>query len=194
MLSVGLIASMMTLPAVTAASAEEPTISPLGAVVPGEVADGVHGTVWIDLNGDGAQNDNVMGTTGDFGDPNVAGAGNESAGRAGVKIALLDGSGAIVAETTTDATGAYTFAGLADGNYTVRAISPSLNYRWIMPSTSHSDFVGQAEAPPALHTALAPVTVTVVSRRRPTAGFARFRHSRSISMTPTQIHQVSRGY
>ncbi|MFC4223745.1 SdrD B-like domain-containing protein [Lysinibacter cavernae] len=151
---------MMTLPAVTAASAEEPTISPLGAVVPGEVADGVHGTVWIDLNGDGAQNDNVMGTTGDFGDPNVAGAGNESAGRAGVKIALLDGSGAIVAETTTDATGAYTFAGLADGNYTVRAISPSLNYRWIMPSTSHSDFVGQAEAPPALHTALAPVTVT----------------------------------
>ncbi|QIK64170.1 hypothetical protein G7068_13905 [Leucobacter viscericola] len=158
-LSTGLIASVLTAtPFIQEAANADPT--PVTAVQPGQVSEGVHGTIWIDLNGNGAQDGNVLGSTESFGDPNVAAAGLESAGRSGVTIELLDSSGKSVASTTTDNDGQYLFKGIADGAYTVRAVAPSQNYRWIMPTTPHSDLVGQAEAPPTLHTAIAPVTVT----------------------------------
>ncbi len=56
---------------------------------------------WNDLDGNGVQ---------DAGEP----------GRAGVTVTLLDGDGATVATTTTDAGGAYSFDGLAAGNYEVQ--------------------------------------------------------------------------
>lgn len=159
-LSAGLIASVLTTtPFVQSAANAVSTPSLASVVQPGQVSEGVHGTVWIDLNGNGAQDGNILGSTESFGDPNVAAAGLESAGRAGVTIDLLDSSGKSVATTTTNDAGEYLFTGIADGSYTVRAVSPSQNYRWIMPNTPHSDLVGQAEAPPTLHTAIAPVTV-----------------------------------
>ncbi|MFC4224771.1 SdrD B-like domain-containing protein [Lysinibacter cavernae] len=159
--SAALITSMLTVsPSMLASAVNNPAgSSPRSVVNPGEVSEGVHGIVWIDLNGNGSQDDNILGSTESFGDPSVAGAGLESAGRGGVKIDLLGSTGNIVASTTTGDTGEYAFTAVADGSYTVRAVSPSQNYRWIMPSTSHSDLVGQAEAPPTLHTAIAPVTV-----------------------------------
>ncbi|MGB5177060.1 MAG: SdrD B-like domain-containing protein, partial [Thermoanaerobaculia bacterium] len=56
--------------------------------------------VWLDEDGDGAQ---------DAGEP----------GLAGVTVNLLDSSGNIIATTTTAADGSYLFSGVPDGDYTV---------------------------------------------------------------------------
>jgi beta-galactosidase GanA len=46
------------------------------------------------------------------------------AGVAGVVINLAQPADAVIANTTTDASGAYTFDGLAAGEYTVSAVAP----------------------------------------------------------------------
>ena len=61
----------------------------------------IGGKVFVDQNNNGLQNG---------ADP----------GLAGVRVDLLDGGGAQVATTTTDAGGNYAFTGLAPGNYSVR--------------------------------------------------------------------------
>ncbi len=63
--------------------------------------------VWLDENGDGIQ---------DAGEPGIA----------GVTVELRDGSGNLVATTTTDANGGYLFTGLEDHTYTVNVQSGSL--------------------------------------------------------------------
>ena len=57
--------------------------------------------VWFDTDGNGIQ---------DSGEPGVA----------GVTVELLDGLGAVIGSTTTNASGAYSFNGLAPGDYSVR--------------------------------------------------------------------------
>jgi uncharacterized repeat protein (TIGR01451 family) len=65
------------------------------------VPSSISGTVFLDQNNNGVQNG------GDTGIANVA-------------IELLNNAGAVVATTTTDASGNYSFTGLAPGNYAVR--------------------------------------------------------------------------
>ncbi len=62
----------------------------------------VSGTIWNDVNADGTK---------------VAA---ETVGFSGVTVALLDSNGNIVATTTTDASGSYSFASLPDATYTVQ--------------------------------------------------------------------------
>lgn len=57
--------------------------------------------IWLDADGDGAQD------TGETGIP-------------GVTVNLVNASGVIIATTTTDANGSYLFSGVPDGSYTVR--------------------------------------------------------------------------
>ncbi len=56
--------------------------------------------IWLDIDGDGVQ---------DPGEPGIP----------GVTVTLLDNGGNVIASTTTDAAGNYSFPGLADGTYTV---------------------------------------------------------------------------
>ncbi|MGH1506237.1 MAG: SdrD B-like domain-containing protein, partial [Acidimicrobiales bacterium] len=63
--------------------------------------------VWSDLDGDGIQ---------DAGEP----------GLSGVTVELLDAVGTVVATDTTDGAGAYSFAGLTAGDYTVRVDTSTL--------------------------------------------------------------------
>lgn len=93
-----------------------PTSGPAGEVIPlapGDVylnadfgfqptgAAGVIGdTIWLDANGDGLLN-------------------GSEAGIPGVTVALLDAGGNVIATTTTDGNGNYSFPGLPDGSYTV---------------------------------------------------------------------------
>ncbi|MEZ5536233.1 MAG: SdrD B-like domain-containing protein [Thiolinea sp.] len=65
-------------------------------------------TVWHDLNADGVQ---------DADEPGVA----------NVAVKLLDGSGTVVATTTTDTNGYYQFDGLSQGDYQVVVVKPE-NY------------------------------------------------------------------
>ncbi len=64
-------------------------------------------TIWLDLDGDGTQ---------DPGEP----------GLPGVTVGLYDAGNNLINTATTDANGHYTFAGLADGTYTVRVGTASL--------------------------------------------------------------------
>ena len=64
------------------------------------------GTIWADLDADG-----VIGAS--------------EAKLAGVTLDVLDGGGALVATVTTDASGAYSVAGLASGTYSVRVTDTS---------------------------------------------------------------------
>ena len=65
------------------------------------VLSGISGTVFLDENNNGLQN-------------------GADAGIAGVVIELLNGSGTVIATTTTDANGNYTFTSLQPGTYSVR--------------------------------------------------------------------------
>ena len=67
----------------------------------------VSGVVRLDVNGDG-----------------VAEAGDTN-GLAGVTVQLLDTNGVVIATTTTDANGAYSFANVPPGNYTVVQTDPA---------------------------------------------------------------------
>src|SRR6266540_2104464 len=71
-------------------------------IVPGAIS----GIVYNDLNGDGIQN----------GSEGVLG---------GVTIELLNSSGSVIASTTTNALGAYSFSSLTPGSYTVRETDPN---------------------------------------------------------------------
>ena len=72
----------------------------------GVQAASVGDTVWEDTNGNGLQD------TGE-------------SGLANVTVQLLNGSGAVVATTSTGASGAYSFANLLPGNYSVKFVKPS---------------------------------------------------------------------
>src|SRR6185312_8997492 len=63
--------------------------------------------VWKDTDGDGVQ---------DSGEPGIS----------GVTVQLLNSSNTVVATTTTDSNGNYTFSNVAAGNYTVKVVSSSL--------------------------------------------------------------------
>ncbi|MEA2602424.1 MAG: large repetitive protein [Acidobacteriota bacterium] len=63
--------------------------------------------VWKDTDGDGVQ---------DAGEPGIS----------GVTVQLLNGSNTVIATTTTDSNGNYTFSNVAVGNYTVKVVSSSL--------------------------------------------------------------------
>ncbi len=64
-------------------------------------------TVYADDDGDGSRNGGELGL-------------------AAVTLELLDGSGALAASTVSDATGAYSFADLPAGSYTVRVVTSTL--------------------------------------------------------------------
>src|SRR6185295_10879085 len=63
--------------------------------------------VWNDADGDGVQDAGETGLT-------------------GVTVELLNSGGTVIATTTTGANGAYTFANLAAGSYTVRVVASTL--------------------------------------------------------------------
>ena len=63
-------------------------------------------TVWLDTNGNGLLD-------------------NNESGLAGVTVDLLDGSGAFLAATATDASGSYQFTNLGAGNYEVQVLAPA---------------------------------------------------------------------
>jgi large repetitive protein len=69
-----------------------------------EVKGLISGSVYVDANSNGAR-------------------GLGEAGLSGISIQLLDAAGAVVATTTTDSTGAYSFANLAPGSY--RVVEPT---------------------------------------------------------------------
>lgn len=68
----------------------------------------VTGQVWHDVNSDGIQ------VVGDL-------------GIAGAFVLVYDASGYLVGQTTTDASGNYTFSGLLPGNYTLVFVNPSIS-------------------------------------------------------------------
>jgi protocatechuate 3,4-dioxygenase beta subunit/phosphotransferase system IIB component len=63
--------------------------------------------LWIDIDGDGTQ---------DAGEPGIN----------GVTVELVDGSGTVIATTTTAGDGTYTFSNLLGGSYTVRVVAATL--------------------------------------------------------------------
>ncbi len=71
--------------------------------------------VWYDTDGDGAQ---------DSGEP----------GLGGTTVELLNSSGTVIATTTTDANGIYTFANVAAGSYTVRVVASTLPAGGLAPT------------------------------------------------------------
>ena len=86
---------------ITLASGQTATNVSAGSYVPVSIS----GVAFTDANGDGLRN------------------GGE-AGVAGRAVQLLDGSGALVASTTTGADGAYRFAGQAPGTYQLQFVAP----------------------------------------------------------------------
>ncbi|MFC5290891.1 SdrD B-like domain-containing protein [Actinokineospora guangxiensis] len=72
----------------------------------GERGGAITGTVWVDVDGDGAID------------------ADEPRRLADVTVVLLDSTGTEIARTTTDAEGNYTFADLPAGDYTVRQLQP----------------------------------------------------------------------
>ena len=75
----------------------------------GGASNTVSGTVWADNDGNGLLTDGTSGTPNEV--PN---------GIINVTIELTDSNGNIVATTTTDGSGNYSFTGLPDGSYTVK--------------------------------------------------------------------------
>ncbi|HEX2644061.1 MAG TPA: SdrD B-like domain-containing protein [Thermoanaerobaculia bacterium] len=71
--------------------------------------------VWYDADADGVV---------DSGEP----------GLGGTKVELLNSGGTVIATTTTDANGIYTFANLAAGSYTVRVVSSTLPAGGLAPT------------------------------------------------------------
>ncbi|WP_198320983.1 SdrD B-like domain-containing protein [Azohydromonas aeria] len=86
---------------VTLTSGEDNRTVDAGVYAPASLGD----RVWEDSNGDGRQD------TGE-------------AGIAGVTVRLRDANGVVVATTTTDATGAYSFTNLKPGTYDVQFVTP----------------------------------------------------------------------
>ncbi|MDT8382070.1 MAG: SdrD B-like domain-containing protein, partial [Brevefilum sp.] len=89
----------------------------------------ISGTIWKDLDGDG-----FMDAT-------------EVEGLAGITITLYDEFGNIVATTTTDENGDYSFPGLPDGTYTVDVTDDAnlLNGYWHSEGTAGVDGYSQSD-------------------------------------------------
>src|SRR5437867_686745 len=68
----------------------------------------ISGTVFSDLNGDGAR-------------------GTGEGGLGGVTMQLLNSAGTVIATTTTAGDGAYVFTGITAGNYMVREADPAVH-------------------------------------------------------------------
>jgi hypothetical protein len=83
----------------------------------------IEGTIWNDQNADGILS-------------------GESGVYAGVTLALIDSLGHIVATTTTDGSGNYTFSGLPDGSFTVD-VTDAANF---LDGLWHSQGADQAQA------------------------------------------------
>ncbi|MEZ5145347.1 MAG: SdrD B-like domain-containing protein [Acidimicrobiales bacterium] len=77
--------------------------------------------VWNDANGNGLQDPGELGVS-------------------GVTVDLLDGSGNVLATTTTDGTGAYQFADLVPGTYEVRFVAPA-GTAFALPNAGGDDTV-----------------------------------------------------
>jgi hypothetical protein len=90
----------------------------------------IEGTVWNDRNADGTLD------------------AAESNGYFSVTVTLLDSSGNVMAVTTTDADGNYSFGGLPDGTYTVDLTDDAnvLNGTWHSAGTAGTD--GQSQSDP----------------------------------------------
>ncbi|MFW2383844.1 MAG: SdrD B-like domain-containing protein, partial [Acidimicrobiales bacterium] len=88
----------------TLVSGESVTSLDAGLITPASIGD----RVWYDLDGDGIQ---------DAGEP----------GAAGLAVSLTTSGGAVLATTTTDASGAYSFTGLAPGDYVI-VVDPTLTF------------------------------------------------------------------
>ena len=99
----------------------------------------VAGTIWQDTDGDGVL---VGGETGRW---------------AGVTVVLYDTNGNVVATTTTDANGNYSFGNLPDGTYTVDVTDDAnvLNGTWKSSGAANTDNNSQAD----------PLTVTLAGTR-----------------------------
>jgi uncharacterized repeat protein (TIGR01451 family) len=79
------------------------------------------GTIWLDVNYDGLLNDGTFAP----GNPFVpAGASALEPGMPNIPVDLLDPQGNLLASTTTDASGVFTFTGLTSGSYAVRTTAP----------------------------------------------------------------------
>src|SRR5207302_133860 len=80
--------------------------------------------VYDDVNGNGAQD------------------GGEN-GLPGLTVRLLDGNGALLSTTTTDGSGAYSFAGLAAGDYQVDVTAPQ---GWVVTAGPFSFTLASGES------------------------------------------------
>jgi uncharacterized surface anchored protein len=86
---------------VTVTAGQSVTSLDAGLYQKGEIGD----KVWYDSNGDGVQQ-------------------SSEAGAKGVKVALLNEKGAVIASATTDANGLYSFTDLTPGKYSVKFTAP----------------------------------------------------------------------
>jgi uncharacterized surface anchored protein len=95
--------------------------------------------VWYDVNNDGIQNDSSP----------LGGAGG-GAGVAGVTVNLLDGTGAVVATTKTDALGNYLFDNLDAGRYKVQFDATTLpaGYTLVAKDAAAATDYSDADADP----------------------------------------------
>ncbi|OQX24902.1 MAG: hypothetical protein BWK80_18415, partial [Desulfobacteraceae bacterium IS3] len=87
------------------AGEHNPTLD-AGIFIPNTLPSSLGDYVWYDSDQDGIQ---------DSGEPGIA----------GVTVNLLDSAGKIIAQTKTDGSGSYEFAGLAPGTYSVKFIAPA---------------------------------------------------------------------
>lgn len=79
------------------------------------------GTIWLDVNFDGYLNDGTFAP----GNPFVpAGVNTLEPGMPNIPVDLLDPQGNVLAQTTTDASGVFTFTGLTSGSYGIHITAP----------------------------------------------------------------------
>ena len=93
-----------------------------------------------------------------FEDPNADGQ-EDGIGIAGATVELLDGTGAVVETTTTDANGDYLFEDVISGDYTVRFTRPGAQFDGVSPQDQGVDGTDSDGNPTTLTTA--PVTIPV---------------------------------
>jgi protocatechuate 3,4-dioxygenase beta subunit len=112
----------------------------------------ISGTIWNDANADGTLD------------------GAEAGRYAGVTVVLRDADGNLVATTTTDATGTYTFDGLPDGTYSVDVTDAAnvLNGLWHSLGTAGD---GTAVGTPAGESQSDPYSITVAGGADATVDF-----------------------
>jgi uncharacterized repeat protein (TIGR01451 family) len=90
----------------------------------------ISGAIWNDVDADGALD------------------GVETGRYEGVTVVLYDGDGNVVATTTTDASGNYSFTGLPDGSYTVDVTDDGNVLNGLWHSLGTPDTAGQSQTDP----------------------------------------------